>query len=222
MHKSFATIVAVAAVVVVVADAGAQSRGFAPETQELLDRLKEEPTIQQAQQAALRFFRIDPETIGSMRGRAGWKSVLPSIEVAARKSDLDIDIDKFDITAAPIDELAGRDNGVTGVLEFGVKGSWDLSRLVFNPEVLDVSSLVVLQESILKEITRIYYTRRRLQVDIILNPPTDPATRLSKELRVEELTSTLDAMTGNLFTKSTQKRARRPRDDDRRRRRRDP
>ena len=56
------------------------------------------------------------------------------------------------------------------------------------------------QEAILKEITRIYYTRRRLQVDLVLSPPNDPATKLSKELRIQELTATLDAMTGNLFS----------------------
>ncbi len=55
-----------------------------------------------------------------------------------------------------------------------------------------------------KEITRLYYTRRRLQVDLILNPPRDAPTKLSKELRVDELTATLDAMTGNLFTRRTE------------------
>jgi hypothetical protein len=90
------------------------------------------------------------------------------------------------------------------VQELQVGLSWNLPSLVFNAEVLDVGSLAVLQEGVLKEITRLYYTRRRLQIDLILNPPRDAQTELSKQLRIEELTSTLNAMTGNLFLKYEQ------------------
>lgn len=188
-----------------------------PEVQDGLDALKSEPTIQETQKRALEFFRIDPDTVGSMRSRAGWKSVLPTVGVKMRTNQSDIDLDKYDFQT-DADAPVGQDLGGGKVFEVEASAAWDLPRLVFNAETLDVSSLVVLQEAILKEITRLYYTRRRLQVDLILAPPTDPATRLSKELRIEELTSTLDAMTGNLFNRSAQRQARpgrRARMDDR-------
>jgi len=103
------------------------------------------------------------------------------------------------------------------VQEVQVGLRWDLPNLVFNPEVLDVGSLAILQESLLKEVTRLYYTRRRLQIDLILNPPNDPGTRISKELRIDELTSTLDAMTGELFSNALEERQTRVRRPDRRR-----
>ena len=196
----------------------ANDRGFSADVEAALSEMKREPTIQQTQKAALEFFRIDPNTINSMRTRAGWKSVLPSVSVKTRINNSDVYVDRADWTVRPQYEPVGIDDATTETIEFEVAGSWDLPRLIFNSEVLDVSSLVVLQEAILKEITRLYYTRRRLQVDIILSPPADPATRLSKELRIEELTSTLDAMTGNIFatyfeqkTRATKKRRRRRR-----------
>lgn len=184
-----------------VAPAAAQEQQFNPFVQRQLDKLQEEPSIQEAQAAALKFFNIDPDTVGSMRTRAGLKSLLPNVGARARFGSSDVNLDNFNFVEFP-GQVARRDEAVTDSLEFEVSGSWDLSRLVFNPEVLDVSSLVVLQESVLKNVTRLYYTRRRLQVDLILSPPSDPATRLSKELRIEELTATLDSITGNLFSQS--------------------
>jgi hypothetical protein len=172
-----------------------------PRVQRELQKLEEEPSIQEAQSAALKFFNIDADTVSSMRSRASYKALVPSIGARIRGNESTIALDRVDIL---VDQNgpAVLDSGTGTVLEYEVSALWDFSRLVFNAEVLDVSSLVVLQEAILKEITRIYYTRRRLQVDLILTPPSDPATKLSKELRIEELTATLDAMTGNLFSKA--------------------
>lgn len=179
---------------------------FRPEVQQALERLKAiEPSVQETQQAALGFFKIDFDTVQSMRSRASWKSVLPTLAGKFRRNTSEVDLGKWDFISYP-DRKAGRDFADLFVNEFEVSGTWDLSRLVFNPEVLDVSSLVVLQEAILKEITRIYFTRRRLQIDLILTPPTDEATLLSKELRVDELTATLDAMTGGKFSKTIRER----------------
>ncbi len=176
--------------------------------QAALKQLKRnEPDIREVQKSALEFFRIDFDTVGSMRTRASWKSLMPTISGKYRRNDSLVDLGKWDFINYP-HRKAGRDYVTFNTNEFEVVGSWDLSRLVFNPEVLDVASLVVLQEAVLKEITRIFYTRRRLQVDLILSPPQDAATFLSKELRVEELTATLDAMTGGLFSQTIDERTR--------------
>lgn len=180
-----------------------------PRIQRELAALEEEPTIQEAQAAALKFFNIDADTVSSMRTRASVKALVPSVGARIRGNQSTIDLDRVDILVDQ-DNPAVLDEGTGSVVEYEVSALWDFSKLVFNSEVLDVSSLVVLQEAILKEITRIYYTRRRLQVDLILTPPSDPATKLSKELRIQELTATLDAMTGNLFSNASS----RPVEDD--------
>ena len=96
---------------------------------------------------------------------------------------------------------------------FEIRGklTWNLPRLIFNAEELDVASLAGLMEGLLKEATRLYFMRRRLQVDLILTPPADQATYLSKQLRMEELTGLIDAMTGGWFQRSlVRKQPRRP------------
>ena len=181
-----------------------------PRIQKALQDLNAEPTIQEVHRAALRFYNAEPEKIESMRSRANWKYILPDVNVRYRQSDNGVFIDKLDFLQGAADQnyAIGKDLSEGDVKEFQVSGTWSLSRLLFNPEVLDVSSLAGLQEGVLKEVTRIYYTRRRLQIDLILSNPRDPATRLSKELRIEQLTATLDALTQNLFSKSSAGRGR--------------
>lgn len=182
-----------------------------PQVQEGLEALKLEPTIQQAQSAALEFFNIDADTVSSMRSRAAVKGLLPTVNVKVRVTDSTSGVDGIDRVAFHPTDPATTDSVASDAFEWEIGGAWNLGQLVFNPEVLDVSSLAVLQEGVLKEVTRLYYTRRRLQVDLILSPVSDPATKLSKQLRVDELTATLDAMCGNVFTRFAKRSARKGR-----------
>lgn len=185
--------------------AEAQPR-FPPAVQAKLDALKDEPGIQQAQAAALAFFNVDPDSVEGMRSRAAIKGLMPQLEARYRQNRSDLAIESRNVL---VDEENFLYDDVAGTVhEFSVGARWNLPLLVFNAEVLDVGSLAVLQEGVLKEVTRLYFTRRRLQIDQILNPSDDPASALSKELRIAELTSTLDAMTGNLFSEAEARRAR--------------
>lgn len=173
-----------------------------PRVQQALKDLEAEPSIQEVHRAALRFYNAEPETISSLRTRANIKYLLPDVNVRYRQSNNGVFIDKLDyLQGDPNNSFAiGKDQSEGDVSEFQVSGTWSLSRLVFNPEVLDVSSLAALQEGVLKEVTRLYYTRRRLQIDLILNPPRDPSTQLSKEIRLQQVTANLNALTNNLFS----------------------
>lgn len=62
-------------------------------------------------------------------------------------------------------------------------------------------SLLGIQDGIQREVTTLYYVRRRLQIEQLLNPPTTTAARISAQLRLEELTGLLDAYTGGFFSK---------------------
>ena len=175
-----------------------------PAVQAQLKALEKEPSIQEVHRAALRFYNAEPDTISSMRTRAKFKSILPDVNVRYRTSDNGVLIDKADFLQGVESErfLIARDQSAGSVSELQVSGSWSLPRLMFNPEELDISSLAALQEGVLKEVTRLYYTRKRLQIDLILSDPRDPGTRMSKQIRIDQLTATLDALTNNLFTVS--------------------
>lgn len=169
-----------------------------------LDALKSEPTVRELQEAALQYFRVNNEQINSMRSRASLKGLAPVFEVSGgfARSDMDEQTDNYLLGLQPWIVRGALGDG------YDVRGkvSWNFGQLVFNAEELDVASLAGLVEGILKEATRLYYMRRRLQVDMILTPPTDQASLLTKQLRLEELTGLLDAMSGGWFQEELSRR----------------
>ena len=61
--------------------------------------------------------------------------------------------------------------------------------------------MVELRGDLLSEATRIYYERRRLQIDLVFTPPASEQEHLENLLRLDELTALLDGMTDGFFSK---------------------
>jgi len=171
--------------------------------EEKLEKLKLEPSCPEVQKAALAYFKVDREAVQSFRSGASNKALLPVLEVSGGYLDSDLD--------ETTDSILEGKNWLTKAAvgsgwETRGKLTWNLPQLAFNAEELDVASLAGLVQNILKEVTRLYYMRRRLQMDLILNPPADEASRLTKELRLDEMTALLDAMTGGYFVRELERR----------------
>ena len=177
--------------------------------EEILARFKHEPSVQQVQQAAIRYYQVHPDRILSLRRNAQLKALVPTIS-GEFSSELTHSMRKMHdglyVAALPFKE----DENVNGDrMGFRVQASWILDRLVFNAEVLDVQSLIGILDGVVREVTTVYYIRRRLQIDMILRPPPDLATRISQRIRVEELTGLLDAMTGGYMSRSVKRAVKR-------------
>ena len=69
-----------------------------------------------------------------------------------------------------------------------------------------MSSLVGVQEGLLREVTSLYFTRRRLMTAMVLNPPQSPNEQITEQLRLDEITANIDALTGGFFTAEEKKR----------------
>ena len=162
-----------------------------------LAKIKQEPTVRQVQEAALRNFQVNTDQVNSMRSRASMKALAPVFEVSGgyAVSDMNESTDHYEYNFFPWISRGADGSG------YDVRGklAWNFPQLIFNAEELDVASLAGLVEGLLKESTRLYFMRRRLQIEIILNPPKERASVLTKELRLEELTGLIDAMTGGWF-----------------------
>ena len=78
--------------------AWAQMRGFSPEVQTELEALKDEPSIKDAQRAALSFFNVDPSSVQAMRSRASVKGLMPSFEARYRRNQSNLDVDTRNTT----------------------------------------------------------------------------------------------------------------------------
>ncbi|MCB9556282.1 MAG: hypothetical protein H6707_09290 [Deltaproteobacteria bacterium] len=185
----------------------AQNSGLSEE--QVLARFHHEPSVQQVQREAVKYYQVSPERIMSLRKGAQLKALVPTIsgefatELTHSLRNMD---DGLYIGALPFKEDETINADRTG---FRVQASWVLDRLVFNAEVLDVQSLIGILDGVVREVTTIYYIRRRLQIDMILRPPRDLATRISQRIRIEELTGLLDAMTGGYMSRKIERRGRR-------------
>lgn len=188
----------VLALVVVV---GAWSEARADdEVDRILERFDHEPKIRETQVAAIKYYNVSPEKISSLRTRTRTKALVPGLSVGFVNS-----VSSFN---KAIDDIIFRNVGIAifeeqnaDFIGFTASASWSLDRLVFNAEELDVMSLIGIQDGLQREVTALYYVRRRLQIELLLNPPKTLEGRLSGRLRLEELTGLLDAYTGGFFSR---------------------
>ena len=161
--------------------------------EQLLQELSfNEPTIQQVQEAALRYGEvIHPQRIKTLRRNAKLKALLP---------DVNLDYDKT------INYDSGVDRYYVGPYDWGLSLSWDVGDLVFSEQIrlLDSNArlMVQLRDDILNEATRLYYERRKLQTEVMMTPPKNPQENIIRRLRLEELTANIDALTGGYFSRN--------------------
>jgi hypothetical protein len=66
----------------------------------------------------------------------------------------------------------------------------------------EAQDIVKLRDKVLDEVTRIYFDRRRLQVEQVLSPSSNLKDQIKEELRLQELTASIDALTGGRFSAS--------------------
>lgn len=150
-----------------------------------------EPGIREIQEKAIRYAEVYPEKISNWRKQARLKALMP---------ELNLDYDKTVTTALG----ATYDRVQVGPRDWGVSLSWDLGDLIFSTEQtsIDVRSrlMVQLRDDILDEVTRLYFERRRLQLELASQDSLSPKARSEKELRLEELTASIDGLTGGYLS----------------------
>ncbi|MCC7108862.1 MAG: helix-hairpin-helix domain-containing protein [Deltaproteobacteria bacterium] len=175
----------------------------------VLMRFAGEPTIREVQERAISWVQVHPEVADSGRGRARANALAPKIVVAGQGT---LDDDLRVVEQAGEADIEAKTNANTGRLTVGA--TWDLDRLIFEPQEMAVAREAVrtanLRDRVLEEVTRRYFERRRLQVDLELAPPTDLGDRVRKELRLQELTADIDAFTGGWFSEKLEKAGRAP------------
>jgi len=177
---------------------------------QLMKILKGEPSIKKTQNWALRHYKLGTSRINGMAINARLKGLIPEVSVnftANQGRDFrnmrdGLYPDLPDNVGNPND-LKERTAGTNSRNTFHVGGKWVLDRLVFNAEALDVKSLNSLGETLVREVSTLYFSRRRLLAGIILSPPEDPEELFFELVRLDEITATLDALTGNRYSKTT-------------------
>lgn len=170
--------------------------------EEVLGRFRHEPTVLEIQQAAVRYAEVHPEKIESWRSAAAKKAWFPTFSVDADMDEnQNVDLDRGG-TGDPDRFIMGPEEESLG---WGVGVSWNLGDLVWNDDQTSIDTrsklMVELREDILNEVTHLYFERRRLQTDLVLAPPKELPLQIEKELKLQELTADIDALTGGFLSK---------------------
>jgi hypothetical protein len=163
------------------------------------------PSIQEVHKMAIEYAEVSPEKIKAWRKGAMWKAILPRLSVNVSESyDDNIEIYKNSSTSYVVTGPRERGN------DWGIDFTWDLSDLVWNDAQtsIDVRSrlMVQLRDDILEEVTRLYFERKRLIKEAEKYSKKTlqekPKYISEKDLRIEELTAYIDALTGGRFSEA--------------------
>ncbi len=171
---------------------------------QVMGEFADEPSVQRIQGMAMEYSKTNPELVEGWLASSRSAFLLPKLNLKYQK-DLNLNEDYIYISDDQGDNvlsLDGQDADNDDTYE--VKLEWRLDRLIMSSErirvINEAQDIVKLRDKVLDEVTRLYFDRRRLQVELLLSPPSDLRTQIKKELQLQELTANLDALTGGGFS----------------------
>ena len=165
--------------------------------------LKDEPDILKVQEAAARYAEVEPEKIILWRKQAAKKALLPQVSLGFDRNTTDLwHWESGSTTKSDDDTLRKGDDS----LDWDISLSWDLSELIWSNDQTSIDTrsrlLVQLRNDILDEVTKLYFERIRVKIEIDNLGIEDRKRYFEKSLRLRELTASLDALTGGYFSKA--------------------
>jgi hypothetical protein len=183
---------------------------FDARIRELMQQFSHEPTVREVQRAAARHARVNPGAYHHWLSASSWAHALPE-RVKGEVQHLARDEKDVRTTSSTnsLSELLALDAHLRLELEV----QWDLSKLIFNPDKLkaskEIANLVELREDILTTVNKLYFSRRRVQIEQLLNPPQNLRHAVNVTLNINSLTADLDALTGGWLSREIKRRAKR-------------
>ncbi len=195
---------------------------------DVLAQFKDEPSIAQVQSMVLDYSKTHPKYLESWMKAAKSSAALPSLTLyynyknsygtdygyyTPEEISDDVADDNSALSESEADSLAyGPFETAKGVDIYhvgAVRATWQLNELVMSSEEIriinEAQDIVKLRDKLLEEATRLFFERRRLQVDLLLGGSGELRKRVSDQLRLAELTAQLDAHTGGQFSRELPK-----------------
>lgn len=160
---------------------------------------EKEPKVKAVQEQAIRYATAEPARVEDWLSRSRLAPSLPSLSLSGGKG-VDYDHSVREKIGDP-SVLSRRDSSD---YNFNAKLEWRFADLVFNSNELRVAReafrMAVLRERILQDVTKAYFERRKAQMKLALDNMAQPLERVEWGLKIEELTATLDGLTGGWFS----------------------
>ncbi|MFA6358081.1 MAG: hypothetical protein WCY09_05380 [Candidatus Omnitrophota bacterium] len=167
----------------------------------LQEYLKYEPKIKDVQQAAIKYAEVDPEKIIGWRNRAAKKALLPQVNVGLDRNSTDLWHWEGGSTIKADDDTLRKGQDT---VNWGVTLSWDFSDLIWTEAQtsIDVRSklMVELRDDILDQVNKLYFERLRVKSELDNLAIEDRNKKFDKQLKLEELTASLDSLTAGYYS----------------------
>lgn len=164
-----------------------------------------EPGIKEVQNQAVKYAEVEPEKIVNWRKQAARRAILPKVSMGLERNSGDLWHWEGGSTVKDCDDTLRRGRET---LDWDVTLSWDLSELIWNSDQTSIDTrsrlTVQLRDDILDEVNKIYFERIRVKMEMDTLQIEERQKRFDKELRVKELTASLDALTGGYFSSQIQ------------------
>jgi len=175
-----------------------------PDAGEILKCFEHEPTIQEIQKATIQYAEVHPDKITAWRKAAAQKALLPTLSFTTDSStDQNVDLDRGG-TNDPDTFIIGPKEKQ---LDWHVGVSWNLADMMWNNDQTSIDTrsrlMVELRDDLLNAVTHLYYERRRLQIEMILVPAKELPLQIERQLKLDELTASIDALTGGYLSRHT-------------------
>jgi hypothetical protein len=165
-----------------------------------------DPPVDALRAAASALALTEPDRAHSMVLRARLAGWLPEVRARVdRRFARSESVDLGSTTAGPVAPVGIDSNND---VRYELRATWDLSKLVFNPDEIGAHFQALRTADARREIEslviRLYFDRRRLKAEMAAADATATGMPLSSvrlELRVAEIEAELDALTGGAFTR---------------------
>ncbi|MDD4879916.1 MAG: hypothetical protein PHR22_05650, partial [Candidatus Omnitrophica bacterium] len=163
-----------------------------------------EPSIIELQRVAIRYAEVNPDKISNWRHQAAVKALMPQVSVGYN-NDVD-DTISYASSNGRTNFFVGPDNFSSG-WDFTAK--WDLGDLVYNTAQTSIDSrsklMVELRNDIMEALNTAYFERKKLQRQLTRVTDQESPAYTERELRIEELTATIDGLTGGYLSRKLDK-----------------
>ncbi len=178
-----------------------------PERLDLFRRLMQlEPSVRKVQEAAIHYGDLGNGKIKRWQWGSRMRAFVPRVSFGKNfSSSNNVDLDRAGTNnpdvfiEGPWDQNKSWNAGLT----------WELGDLLYSTAQTSIDSrsklLVELRESILGEVTRIYFERRRVEMELAFSDTKSAQDYYDLLFRLDELTAQLDALTDGFMARETEK-----------------
>jgi hypothetical protein len=159
-----------------------------------------EPSVADVQQAAVEFADAGPEKIADWHRQARKKAWLPHFTMGLNRDTGDLWHWESGSTTKDGDDCLrkGKDS-----VNWSVSLIWELGDLIWNTDQTGIDARsrlnAELRQEVIDEVTKLYFERIRLKMELENLPLEERKKRREKQVRLEEVTALLDGFTGGFY-----------------------